>query len=85
MQKWVAFQLLLALVQCQEHGVCHGDIKPENVVLTSWDWVYLVDFAPYKPTMLPADNPVRQGWARVGSGITARVAQQGKVLRKAGR
>jgi phosphoinositide-3-kinase regulatory subunit 4 len=37
--------------------VCHGDIKTENVALTSWDWAFLVDFAPYKPTLLPADNP----------------------------
>ncbi|GAB4818761.1 hypothetical protein N2152v2_005807 [Parachlorella kessleri] len=56
-KKWVAYQLLLALVQCHERGVCHGDIKSENTLLTSWDWVYLVDFAPYKPTALPADNP----------------------------
>lgn len=37
--------------------MCHGDIKPENVGLTSWDWAFLIDFAPYKPTLLPADNP----------------------------
>ena len=58
LQKWVAYELLLALVQCHERGVCHGDIKSENTMLTSWNWVYLVDFAPYKPTALPADNPV---------------------------
>ena len=34
-------------------GVCHGDIKSENVMLTSWGWVYLVDFSgPYKPVRL---------------------------------
>jgi serine/threonine protein kinase len=37
----------------------HGDIKAENVLLTSWGWALLADFAPYKPTYLPADNPVR--------------------------
>jgi serine/threonine protein kinase len=37
----------------------HGDIKAENVLLTSWGWAFLADFAPYKPTYLPADNPVR--------------------------
>lgn len=56
-QRWLAYQLLLALAQCHGQGVCHGDIKPENVGLTSWDWAFLVDFAPYKPTLLPADNP----------------------------
>lgn len=55
----MAYQLLLALAQCHERGVCHGDIKSENVLLTSWGWLYLSDFAPYKPVRLPADNPVR--------------------------
>ena len=57
LQRWIAYQLLLALAQCHERSVCHGDIKAENVALTSWDWAFLVDFAPYKPTLLPADNP----------------------------
>ena len=57
LQRWIAYQLLLALAQCHDRGVCHGDIKAENVALTSWDWAFLVDFAPYKPTLLPADNP----------------------------
>ncbi|KAI3438322.1 hypothetical protein D9Q98_000756 [Chlorella vulgaris] len=56
-KRWVAYQLLLALAQCHERGVCHGDIKAENVALSSWDWAFLVDFAPHKPTLLPADNP----------------------------
>lgn len=41
--------------------MCHGDIKAENVLLTSWGWVLLADWASYKPTYLPADNPVRLG------------------------
>lgn len=58
MQHWIAFQLLHALAQCHERGVCHGDIKCDNVLVTSWDWVYLADFASYKPVRLLADNPV---------------------------
>eukprot|EP00210_Caulerpa_lentillifera_P004626 g4412.t1 len=54
---WVAYQLLDALVQCHSQGVCHGDIKSENALVTSWNWVFLADFASYKPTYLPADNP----------------------------
>lgn len=38
-------------------GVRHGDIKSENVVVTSWNWLFLTDIAFYKPTLLPADNP----------------------------
>lgn len=56
-KKWIAFQLLLALQQAHKHGVCHGDIKMENVMVTSWNWVLLTDFASFKPTFLPEDNP----------------------------
>lgn len=58
-QRWVCYQLLLAAAQCHSRGVVHGDIKSENVLLTSWEWVYLADFAAgLKPVALPADNPV---------------------------
>ena len=43
--------------QAHKHGVCHGDIKMENVMVTSWNWVMLTDFATFKPTALPEDNP----------------------------
>jgi phosphoinositide-3-kinase regulatory subunit 4 len=54
---WIAYQLLKALDQCHSVGVCHGDLKSENVLLTSWDWLMLADFAPFKPTYLPDDHP----------------------------
>lgn len=39
-------------------GVCHGDIKTENVMVTSWNWVVLTDLsASFKPPMLPFDDP----------------------------
>ncbi|BES89107.1 phosphoinositide 3-kinase regulatory subunit [Nesidiocoris tenuis] len=56
-KKWIAFQILYALYRCHKVGVCHGDIKLENIVITSWHWVLLTDFASYKPTLLPEDNP----------------------------
>ncbi|KAJ0031465.1 hypothetical protein Pint_13294 [Pistacia integerrima] len=56
-KKWLAFQLLLAVKQCHEHGICHGDIKCENVLVTSWNWLYLADFASFKPTYIPYDDP----------------------------
>lgn len=49
--------MLYALHQCHKVGVCHGDIKLENITVTSWNWVMLVDFASFKPTFLPIDNP----------------------------
>jgi phosphoinositide-3-kinase regulatory subunit 4 len=57
-KKWIAFQLLCAVKDCHDRGVYHGDIKSENVLVTSWGWVYLTDFASsYKPVYLPDHNP----------------------------
>ena len=39
-------------------GVCHGDLKAENVLLTSWNWVFVTEFAAgLKPPFLPEDHP----------------------------
>ncbi|KAF9426647.1 Serine/threonine-protein kinase, partial [Podila epigama] len=56
-KKWVTYQLLKGLADCHARNVFHGDIKTENCLMTSWNWVYLSDFAGYKPTFLPEDNP----------------------------
>jgi phosphoinositide-3-kinase regulatory subunit 4 len=52
------FQLLQGMSQAHAQGVNHGDLKTENVLLTSWQWVVIADWASYKPTYLPASNPV---------------------------
>lgn len=56
-KKWIAFQLLNALRDARNRKIPHGDIKSENILVTSWNWVYLSDFASYKPTYLPLDDP----------------------------
>ncbi|KAI9313626.1 hypothetical protein BX666DRAFT_1978506 [Dichotomocladium elegans] len=56
-KKWIAYQVLRAVASTHAKKIYHGDIKTENVLVTSWNWVYLVDFASYKPTWLPEDNP----------------------------
>ncbi|KAJ2879349.1 Serine/threonine-protein kinase [Coemansia aciculifera] len=56
-KRWIAYQMLVALRETHSRGVCHGDIKTENIVVTSWNLAYLADFAPFKPTYLPADDP----------------------------
>lgn len=57
-KKWLAFQLLCALRDCHARDVYHGDIKAQNVLVTSWNWLYLSDFSSaFKPVMLPDDNP----------------------------
>ncbi|CAK7270816.1 Serine/threonine-protein kinase [Sporothrix epigloea] len=57
-KKWLVFQLLCALRDCHARDVYHGDIKTENVLVTSWNWLYLTDFSSaFKPVLLPDDNP----------------------------
>eukprot|EP01087_Luapelamoeba_hula_P016325 TRINITY_DN5016_c2_g1_i1.p1 TRINITY_DN5016_c2_g1~~TRINITY_DN5016_c2_g1_i1.p1 ORF type:complete len:1525 (+),score=308.28 TRINITY_DN5016_c2_g1_i1:135-4577(+) len=57
-KKWIAYQSLKAVYQAHFYGICHGDIKCENFLLTSWSWLYLTDFASYKPTNIPEDDPL---------------------------
>lgn len=36
----------------------HGDIKTENVLVTTHNWIYLTDFSTsFKPTFLPLNDP----------------------------
>ncbi|ORY64922.1 uncharacterized protein BCR38DRAFT_513245 [Pseudomassariella vexata] len=57
-KKWISFQLLCALRDCHARDVYHGDIKTENILVTSWNWVYLSDFTgSFKPSRLPDNNP----------------------------
>ncbi|KAL1709450.1 hypothetical protein EV121DRAFT_252818 [Schizophyllum commune] len=56
-KKWIAYQVLSALSDARARKVSHGDIKSENILVTSWNWIYLTDFASYKPTYLPLDDP----------------------------
>ncbi|KAF9045254.1 hypothetical protein BJ165DRAFT_1476337 [Panaeolus papilionaceus] len=56
-KKWISFQLLTALRDARNRKVSHGDIKSENILVTSWNWIYVTDFASYKPTYLPLDDP----------------------------
>lgn len=51
---WLTYQFILAVDRCHQNGIWHGDLKCENVLVTSWDWLFLSDFASYKPTFLPS-------------------------------
>lgn len=37
--------------------VCHGDLNLSNVLVSSWLWASIADFAPHKPVLLPTNNP----------------------------
>ena len=57
-KRWIAYQLLRCIQALHKsQAICHGDIKTENVLVTSFLWVTLTDFASYKPVVLPANNP----------------------------
>lgn len=56
-KQWIAYQLLRCIQSLHEKSICHGDIKSENVLVTSFLWVTLADFASYKPASLPENNP----------------------------
>ncbi|KAK2071129.1 hypothetical protein P8C59_005578 [Phyllachora maydis] len=57
-KKWLAFQLLSALRDCHAKEIYHGDIKTENALVTSWNWLYLADFSSsFKLVELPVNNP----------------------------
>ncbi|WVN90927.1 uncharacterized protein L203_106172 [Cryptococcus depauperatus CBS 7841] len=57
-KKWIAFQLLTALRDSQNLKVAHGDVKSENILLTTSLSVQLTDFSSsFKPTFLPLDDP----------------------------
>jgi phosphoinositide-3-kinase, regulatory subunit 4 len=54
---WIIFQLFKCLEICHELNIVHGDIKPENIMCTTSNWVVLTDFGPFKPVMIPDDDP----------------------------
>jgi phosphoinositide-3-kinase regulatory subunit 4 len=56
-KRWIAFQLLTGLRDIHERNVAHGDIKSENILCTTANWVYIADFACFKPTFLPLNDP----------------------------
>lgn len=55
-KKWIVYQLLVTLSKMHEKGICHGDLKTENVLLTSWNWIMLADIGLFKPVYLPDQN-----------------------------
>ncbi|CAO1621742.1 unnamed protein product [Jaminaea pallidilutea] len=57
-KKWVTYQLLFAMKACRDKDIAHGDLKTENVLVTTSLSVYVSDFAAsFKPVYLPLDDP----------------------------
>ena len=57
-KKWLSFQLLQGMRNARLRNVPHGDLKSENILVTSSLVLYITDFAgSIKPTYLPLDDP----------------------------
>ena len=54
---WLIYQLFKCVEVAHSHRIFHGDIKPENVLCTTWNWLLLTDFGPFKPVYIPDDDP----------------------------
>lgn len=55
---WISYQLIYAMHASHAQNVAHGDLKCENVLITSSLTAYVTDFASsFKPTYLPLDDP----------------------------
>ena len=58
-KNWITYQLLQAIQSLHNVHLVHGHITTENVLLTSWNWVYISDVGcqHFKPVRLPDDDP----------------------------
>ncbi|CAG0920098.1 unnamed protein product, partial [Notodromas monacha] len=54
---WFAYQLLRNLEDLHHANIFHGDLKTENIMISSWQSMFFTDFASFKPVQLPVDNP----------------------------
>ena len=53
---WITFQLLYCLNNLNNLNLVHGDLNPENILLTSNLSVFISDIASYKPTSINIDD-----------------------------
>lgn len=48
----IFFSHFQALAQCEAAEVCHGDLKMQNILVSSSNWVQITDFASFKPASI---------------------------------
>ena len=53
---WLAMQILCGLCQIDDRGRTHGDLKPENIMVTSANNLFLTDMVSYKPAYFKSDD-----------------------------
>ncbi|PWV00705.1 putative protein kinase [Trypanosoma cruzi] len=55
---FAGYQLLQGLAQLHDKWeTVHGDLKTDNVLVDKAGWIYVTDVCPFKPGLLPANNP----------------------------
>ena len=53
---WIIFQFFYGIYQLHESDIYHGDIRMENILLTSNSSVFISDISPFKPAYLKIDD-----------------------------
>ena len=53
---WIIFQFFYGIYQLHLSGIYHGDLKIENILLTSNNSVFITDISPYKPAYIQIDD-----------------------------
>ena len=53
---WLIFQILFSLKELHSNGIIHGNIKLENILLTSYNSLFLTDISPFKPVHIIIDD-----------------------------
>ncbi|TKY85009.1 hypothetical protein EX895_006089 [Sporisorium graminicola] len=57
-KRWITYQLLHAMRDTHDRGIAHGDLKCENILVTTSLMIYITDFSSsFKPTFVPLDDP----------------------------
>ena len=55
-KQWIMFQLITAVYNLHNLGFYHGGLSSNNVLLTTWNHVFLADFAWYAPNYIYEDK-----------------------------
>lgn len=55
---FLMYQMIRTINELHNLNIHHGDLRLENFLVTSWNWLLLTDFSAYtKPVFIPEDNP----------------------------
>ncbi|CAI5760553.1 unnamed protein product [Candida verbasci] len=55
---FIIYQIITIVDNLHSNNIHHGDLRLENFLCSSWNWIYLTDFSNIiKPVYIPEDNP----------------------------